>query len=103
MNEDAVPCQASWFHNDAQVQNSEDRKCFPGRHYIFSPQVISTPKCLMLSGPKDSADPPNPNSACEFRLAIRDLEITDDGSWAVEVVNDLGRVRDQCRLTLKGA
>jgi hypothetical protein len=42
------------------------------------------------------------SSEGEFRLLVRDLEINDDGTWTVEVANDLGKVTDTCKLTLKG-
>ena len=70
VNEDAVPCQASWLHNDSPV--------------------VSSPRLLIRDG------------QYEFSLNLRALEITDDGVWAVEVRNDLGKVREQCKLTLKG-
>ena len=71
VNESSVPCQATWYHNDAMV--------------------VPTPKCAAID-----------DGGTSFRLCVRNLEITDDGVWAVEVANDLGAARDQCRLTLKG-
>ncbi len=53
--------------------------------------VTSTPKRLM----KDDSN--------VFTLTVKGLQITDDGHWACQVQNDLGRVRDECTLTLKGA
>ena len=72
VNEEAIPCHVCWYHNEATV--------------------ISTPRCLMSSDERMG----------EFRLMVRNLQITDDGSWAIEVTNDLGRAGDQCKLTLKG-
>ena len=74
MNDDALPCRAAWFHNETPVP--------PG----------SSPRRPVTEDPITG----------EFRLAVKGLQITDDGEWSVEVQNDLGKVGTQCRLTLKG-
>ncbi len=73
VNEEAIPCHATWFHNDCKVSPSE-RQIFAG-------------------GPQSG----------EFTLDLRSLEIADDGVWSIAVRNGLGTVEDMCRLTLKGS
>ena len=72
VNEEALPCHATWFHNDCKVSPSDH--------------------CLIRGGGREG----------EFTLDIDSLEISDDGVWSVAVRNGLGTVEEQCRLTLKG-
>ena len=70
VNEEALPCKVTWFHNEKQV--------------------VSSPRYLM----EDVAN--------EFKLALKNIELCDDGNWACQVSNDLGSFKDGCKVTMKG-